>query len=101
MAQKYQELNIKDKIKIIMAPVSFMCAVIIGFIALFLPPTGAIDASVLWFTAQLLVFVSSLLGISLTLDGFRQFATTDKNSRPRNNKRPIEGELFEEDEMQG
>ena len=42
-------------------------AVVIGFIALFLPPHGIIDSSVLWFTSQLLIFTATLLGIDLNL----------------------------------
>lgn len=33
-----------------------------GFIV---PPTGKIDSSVLWFTAQLFVFAATLLGIDV------------------------------------
>lgn len=51
------------KIKCIMSIVAFVAALIIGSIALFIPPTGVIDQSVLWFTAQLLVFTSGILGI--------------------------------------
>ena len=51
------------KIKHIMSIVAFIAALIIGFVALFLPPIGIIDQSVLWFTAQLLVFTSGILGI--------------------------------------
>ena len=60
----------KENIKPIISIVAFISAVVIGFIALFLPPIGIIDNSVLWFTAQLLVFVCSLLGVNLTLDRF-------------------------------
>lgn len=60
---------------------SFVAALIVGFIALFLPPTGIIDASVLWYTAQLLVFTSGLLGINMNIDSLKQIAktTTTKN----------------------
>ena len=51
------------RIKCIMSIVAFVAALIIGFVALFIPPTGIIDQSVLWFTAQLLVFTSGILGI--------------------------------------
>lgn len=57
----------KDNIKSIISIISFLSAIVIGFIALFLPPEGVIDSSVLWFTSQLLVFVASLLGIDLQL----------------------------------
>ena len=56
-------VNSMIKIKSIMSIVAFIAALIIGFVALFLPPIGIIDQSVLWFTAQLLVFTSGILGI--------------------------------------
>lgn len=56
-----------DKIKLILAVLAFVVAVVIGFIALFVPPKGVIDSSVLWFTSQLLVFVATMLGLNLTL----------------------------------
>lgn len=48
------------------AVVSFFSSIIIGFCALILPPLGIIDDSVLWFTAQLLIFTSSILGIDMS-----------------------------------
>lgn len=47
--------------------VAFLTAIIIGFIALFIPPAGIIDNSVLWFIAQLLVFVSNILGFNFNV----------------------------------
>lgn len=46
------------------AVISFISAIVIGFIAIFLPPKGIIDTSVLWFIAQLLVFTSNILGFN-------------------------------------
>ena len=46
------------------AMISFGAAIIIGVIALFLPPEGVIDDSVLWFTAQLLVFTANIFGFN-------------------------------------
>lgn len=68
-----------ETIKHIISIVAFLAAVVIGFIALFMPPTGVIDASVLWFTAQLLVFVSGILGINMNIDNLKQFASTSKS----------------------
>lgn len=48
------------------AVVSFFSSILIGFAALILPPLGIIDDSVLWFTAQLLIFTSSILGIDMS-----------------------------------
>jgi len=61
-------------LKQIISIIAFLSAIVIGFIALFMPPTGVIDASVLWFIAQLLVFVSGLLGINFSIDNIKQVA---------------------------
>lgn len=68
----------KETIKHIISIVAFIAAIVIGFIALFMPPQGIIDASVLWFTAQLLVFVSGLLGIDFKIDSLKQTISTRK-----------------------
>lgn len=60
---KFFMVHSMTKTKSIMSIVAFVAALIIGFVALFLPPIGIIDQSVLWFTAQLLVFTSGILGI--------------------------------------
>lgn len=51
-------------LKRLVAMISFFAAIIIGVIALFLPPSGVIDDSVLWFTAQLLVFTANIFGFN-------------------------------------
>ena len=56
-------MNSREVISII----SFLSAIVIAFIALFIPPQGIIDSSVLWFTSQLLLFTSSILGIKFNL----------------------------------
>ena len=56
---------LKKYMKNIIAIVSFLAAIVIGFIAMFLPPSGVIDTSVLWFIAQLLVFTSNIFGFNL------------------------------------
>ena len=53
--------------KKVIAVISFSAAIIIGFIALFLPPQGIIDTSVLWFIAQLLVFTSNIFGFQFNV----------------------------------
>ena len=58
----------ESKLKETLATLAFISSVVIGFIAIFIPPHGVIDASVLWFTAQLLVFTSTLLGFEVTVD---------------------------------
>lgn len=67
-----------EKIKILLSIVSFIAALIIGFIALFIPPAGIIDASVLWFVAQLLIFTSALLHVNMSLDLLNRRAETKK-----------------------
>ena len=66
----------KSVLKGIISVVAFVAAIIIGFIALFIPPEGVIDASVLWFTAQLLVFTSGILGINISLDSLKHTGST-------------------------
>lgn len=73
--------HLKEYISII----SFISAIIIGFIAVFIPPEGIIDASVLWFTAQLLVFTSGLLGVNITLDSLMHRGKTNKNKEEEEN----------------
>lgn len=69
----------KDKqLKYVIAIIAFVSAIVIGFTALFMPPQGVIDASVLWFTAQLLVFVSGLLGFNIELDSLKRTGKTEK-----------------------
>jgi hypothetical protein len=64
----YKDLKIRYYLKLGMAVFSLIASVVIGFIAIFIPPHGVIDSSVLWFTAQLLVFTSTLLGLSMNID---------------------------------
>lgn len=55
--------NVVKRLKIIFAIISFISSVVVGFLAMFLPPTGVIDNSILWFIAQLLVFTSTIIGV--------------------------------------
>lgn len=43
---------------------AFVVSIIVGFFAIFIPPQGVIDNSVLWYIAQLLLFTSNILGIN-------------------------------------
>lgn len=43
---------------------SFVVSIIVGFFAIFIPPQGVIDNSVLWYIAQLLLFTANILGIN-------------------------------------
>lgn len=60
----------KENTKVGLAITCTICAVVIGFIALFMPPHGIIDSSVLWFTSQLLIFTATMLGVNLDLGRF-------------------------------
>ena len=78
---KWVDLGAKEQIELVISIASFISAIIIGVIALFMPPQGIIDKSVLFFTAQLLVFVSTLLGINLTIDGKNHYFATSKKKK--------------------
>lgn len=54
-------------LKRILAICSFICSIVIGFIAMFLPPKGIIDTSILWFIAQMLVFAANILGFNFNV----------------------------------
>ena len=59
--------NLKTLLKYVLAVISFIAGIVIGFIALFLPPRGMIDNSVLVFIAQLLIFTSNILGFNINV----------------------------------
>lgn len=54
----------RETLKFLAGGVCLLMAIIISFVALFLPPQGIIDSSVLWLIAQALIFVSSLWHLS-------------------------------------
>lgn len=56
-----------DRVKNIISIMCMVAAIVIAFVALYCPPVGVIDTSVLWFTAQLMVFVASIIGIKLVI----------------------------------
>lgn len=47
-----------------MSWISFVASIMIGIVAMIIPPQGVIDKSILWFTAQLLLFTANILGIN-------------------------------------
>ena len=59
----------REKIKSYLCVGAFVASIIIGFWGMFLPPLGIIDSSVLIYTAQLLLFTASILGINLSFAG--------------------------------
>lgn len=56
-----------ESVKNIISIVCMISAIAVAFVALFCPPVGIIDTSVLWFTAQLMVFVASIIGVKLVI----------------------------------
>lgn len=64
MKEKYH------KLKGVIATIAFAASIIIGFLAMFLPPQGIIDNSILWWTSQCLLFSATLLGIDVELLDF-------------------------------
>lgn len=63
-----------------LSSLSFLAAIVFGVIAMFTPPYAQIDSSVLWFTAQLLVFTASMLGINFKITDITNVFETDKDS---------------------
>ena len=66
-----------NKVKFIIAICCVTAAILIAFVALFIPPQGIIDASVLWFTAQLFLFTAAVFGVNLS---YNNFGNTAKKS---------------------
>ena len=56
-----------EKSKNIVSVGCFFAAIIIALVALVCPPLGIIDTSVLWFTAQLLVLCSTIIGVNFNI----------------------------------
>lgn len=68
-----------NKAKNIISVGCFFAAIVIAIIAMFLPPLAVIDSSVLWFTAQLLVLCSSIVGVNFNIaDVFSKSSRKDK-----------------------
>lgn len=69
----------KDYVKNIIAVVAVFAAIAIAFVALFIPPSGIIDTSVLWYIAQSLLFSAGIIGINFkVLDVFKSPKDTSK-----------------------
>lgn len=69
-----------DRVKSIISIMCVVAAIVVAVIAMYFPPVGVIDVSVLWFTAQLLVFTASIIGIKLQLkDVFQPHNDKSKN----------------------
>lgn len=67
-----------DKTKSFVSIGCLIAAVVIAGVALWCPPLGVIDTSVLWFTAQLLVLCSSIIGVNFNItDVFNKSSRKD------------------------
>ena len=91
------------KLKAILSVLAFLTAMVIGFIALFVPPEGIIDSTVLWFTAQMLLFVSGLLGVNLSLDNLGMIGHAKKDGllkESKNSKKDEEEEVENQDKAE-
>lgn len=60
-------LEMSEKFKHIISVLCVVAAIVIAFVALFLPPVGIIDSSVLWYIAQSLLFSASIIGIDFKI----------------------------------
>jgi hypothetical protein len=77
LIKPFLDANIRKTLSVI----SLFSAIALAIIAMLTPPMAIIDASVLWFTSQMLVFISGLLGVNLTIDfGKRRLETKVKTS---------------------
>lgn len=64
-----------DNIKLGLAIAAFVSSISFGVAGMVIPPPGEIHNSVLIFIAQMLLFTSTLLGLSLNLG---RFGSTEK-----------------------
>lgn len=75
MQNPFSDRHIRKTLSVL----AFFAAIIFAVIAMFTPPLAIIDASVLWFTSQLFVFISALLGINMNVDfGNKTISVSEK-----------------------
>lgn len=78
-----------ENIRKTLAVVSLVSAIALAVAAMLTPPMAIIDASVLWFTSQILVFISGLLGVNMTIDfGKRRLETKVKTGSEKTEPDP-------------
>lgn len=65
----------------ILAPVSLIASITITIIALFMPPEGTIDSSVLYVVAQLLLYSAGVLGINIKIVNFNSKNKENEKNR--------------------
>lgn len=81
MQNPFSDRNIR---KTLFSVLAFFAAIIFAVIAMFTPPLAIIDASVLWFTSQLFVFISALLGINMNVDfGNKKIYVSEKMEKSK------------------
>lgn len=61
--------------------ISFIAAIVFGIIAMNTPPLAVIDSSVLWFTAQMLLFSATMLGVDFKITDLKDVFKTGKDSQ--------------------
>lgn len=79
-----KEQNVK--LKAYMAVAAFASSILFGGAAFVCPPLSIIDASILWFIAQLLCFSATLLGFSMTIDNLKQVASGGSKKKEGENE---------------
>ena len=58
----------KERIQYTTAVVMLLSGIVISFIGFFTAPVGEISDSVLWYTAQALIYAGSIFGVGIYID---------------------------------
>lgn len=82
--KEYTTMVLKEKL----AAFATISAVFFGAAGMALPPMGAIDKSVLYIIAQLLIFAATLLGFGSTVEKVTKMVDEIKNKRCDNENKP-------------
>lgn len=64
MKQKWNDLNIKEKLSIASACIAFILGWAMSIGAFFVPPVGEVADSILWILGQALLYSSAVFGVS-------------------------------------
>lgn len=64
MKQKWNDLNVKEKLSIISACVAFALGWIMSIAGFWIPPVGEVADSILWILGQALLYAASVFGIA-------------------------------------
>ena len=72
----------KERIQYTTAVVMLLSGIVISFIGFFTAPVGVISDSVLWYTAQALIYAGSIFGVGIYIDSrFRELSRKTKDER--------------------